>query len=213
MRYNGRMSNCACGCGETAPEGKSFKRGHWSRTPEARVGYTERRIRLAPKNPSGLCECGCGELTPLAASDNPGRGYRAGHHLRFVPGHQVQSGSASHKWKGGRFVHRSGYVFVMAPEHHSANRDGYVLEHRLVIEQHLGRQLSKQEHVHHVDGDKANNALSNLVVLQKRAHHKLHAGAGLAAWRAANPAAASAHHVAAGRKGGVAKQAKRRTTT
>jgi len=195
------MSNCACGCGEPAPEGKSFKRGHWSRTPEARVMYTERRARLTTLNPSGLCECGCGQLTPLAKKDSTKRGYRAGEHLRFFPGHQVASGPSNHKWKGGRWVHRSGYVMASAPDHPGADRDGYVLEHRLVVERHLGRRLERSEHVHHINGIKDDNRLSNLVVLTKRDHHQLHAGEGLRRWRSENPEAAAANAKSAGRKG------------
>lgn len=47
--------------------------------------------------------------------------------------------------------------------------------HRYLMEQHLGRRLATTEHVHHIDGNPSNNALSNLIVLTKSAHHKLHA--------------------------------------
>lgn len=47
-------------------------------------------------------------------------------------------------------------------------------EHRYIMEQHLGRRLDRKEHVHHVDGDKTNNSLSNLQVLSESDHHKLH---------------------------------------
>lgn len=49
-----------------------------------------------------------------------------------------------------------------------------VMEHRHFIEQSLKRQLLPTEIVHHKDGDRANNALSNLELLDKRAHDKLH---------------------------------------
>jgi hypothetical protein len=207
------MSNCACGCGEAAPEGKSFKRGHWSRTPEARVLYTERRIRVTPMNPSGLCECGCGQLTPLAKKDSTERGYRRGQHLRFVPGHHVASGSANHRWRGGRWIHKTGYVFVAAADHPTANRDGYVLEHRYVMEKHLGRILAKNEHVHHINGVKSDNDLNNLVVLTKAEHHQLHGGSGLKRWRAENPERATEHAKDAGRKGANARGYLGRTST
>jgi hypothetical protein len=38
----------------------------------------------------------------------------------------------------------------------------YSFEHRLVMEQHLGRRLSPKENVHHKDGDRLNNDISNL---------------------------------------------------
>lgn len=43
-----------------------------------------------------------------------------------------------------------------------------VLEHRHVMAEHLGRPLTDDETVHHLDGDKANNALGNLQLRQGR---------------------------------------------
>jgi hypothetical protein len=72
--------------------------------------------------------------------------------------------------------HRGRYLRVRVVGYPSANRDGYMLLHRLVMEQHLGRYLDAQEVIHHRDGDPSNNAISNLEVLQNVAtHSKLHA--------------------------------------
>ena len=49
------------------------------------------------------------------------------------------------------------------------------MEHRLVIEKHLGRFLSPDEVVHHIDHDGHNNDINNLVVLSKAEHDALHA--------------------------------------
>ena len=38
-------------------------------------------------------------------------------------------------------------------------------EHRLVMEKHIGRKLLTSEHVHHIDGNKSNNSLINLVII------------------------------------------------
>ena len=56
----------------------------------------------------------------------------------------------------------------------SSDWKGYVYEHRYVMEQHLGRALSSTELVHHLDCDKTNNQLSNLIVLSRADHVKLH---------------------------------------
>lgn len=47
-------------------------------------------------------------------------------------------------------------------------------EHRLVMERHLGRKLSRAETVHHRDGNKMNNELSNLEVIDAREHGRIH---------------------------------------
>lgn len=46
--------------------------------------------------------------------------------------------------------------------------------HRLIMEKHLGRKLSKKEIVHHIDGNRQNNSLGNLEVLTRSEHSKLH---------------------------------------
>lgn len=46
--------------------------------------------------------------------------------------------------------------------------------HRFVMEQYLGRKLKRDEVVHHKDGDRANNYLSNLQLMSLSNHGKLH---------------------------------------
>jgi hypothetical protein len=48
-------------------------------------------------------------------------------------------------------------------------------EHRFLMEQHLGRKLDgRREQVHHIDGDKMNNSLENLMVVTPKQHAVLH---------------------------------------
>lgn len=50
-------------------------------------------------------------------------------------------------------------------------RNGYVLRHRLVMAQHLGRCLEAWEIVHHKDHDRGNDALDNLELIQRATEH------------------------------------------
>jgi len=75
-------------------------------------------------------------------------------------------GRKSHKWKGGKFTTSKGYVMFRNPEHPSAC-NGYVFEHRLVMEKHLGRYLLKHETVHHKNGVRSENRIENLELWTK----------------------------------------------
>jgi hypothetical protein len=76
-------------------------------------------------------------------------------------------------WKKG-ITHRNGYRHIYQPEHPLANNRGYVKEHRLVMEEHLGRYLKRSEHVHHINGNILDNRLENLIVLTKQEHAHFH---------------------------------------
>jgi hypothetical protein len=76
-------------------------------------------------------------------------------------------------WKGGEFTDAVGYRRVYRPETHRANK--YIYEHQAVMEDHLGRSLSPSEIVHHINGDRLDNRIENLLVLSRSAHKTLHA--------------------------------------
>lgn len=77
----------------------------------------------------------------------------------------------NHFWNGGRTVDKHGYILVKAPDHPHANYQGYVREHRLVMEQKLGRYLEPGEVVDHIDGNTSNNDPSNLRLFASNAEH------------------------------------------
>ncbi len=74
------------------------------------------------------------------------------------------------KPKGGRYLSPEGYWKVyIEPDHPFASmrpRAGYTPEHRLVMAEHLGRPLRRSEQVHHIDGNRQNNAIENLQLRQ-----------------------------------------------
>lgn len=83
-------------------------------------------------------------------------------------------GSSHPFWKGGRRITKLGYVVVYMPDHPRARDGKYVLEHRLVMEQHLGRYLLQTEHVHHKNENRTDNRIENLEVMNAGAHVKMH---------------------------------------
>lgn len=76
----------------------------------------------------------------------------------------------NHFYKRGWRISASGYKQVL-------RRDGkhrYAWEHRVVVEEHLGRKLTASEVVHYKNGDKLDNRIENLEVFQKNSDHLRH---------------------------------------
>ena len=201
------MTLCACGCGEEIdpqPHHKyrppRYKRDHFALT-----GLAKRGLRMSARRlPNGTpCACGCGTvLSEYSASGAPryrtlkdGRFFAKGH------GPRGKGGPGHHLWKGGRLYTSRGYVQVYMPDHPDADRRGYVLEHRLIWEQSHGRPPQANEHVHHINGDKADNRPENLVALTNAEHQKAHGNV---------PSAGRTReqHQAAGRRGAEARWGK-----
>lgn len=83
---------------------------------------------------------------------------------------EKMSGDKSPHWKGGTTVN-DGYILTVCKDHPKADKDGYVLEHRLVMEEKLGRYLTDEEIVHHRDENRANNDISNLFLFPNNSSH------------------------------------------
>ena len=66
------------------------------------------------------------------------------------------------------------YYYVMVKDHPGGDKDGYVLEHRYVMEQKIGRYLTNNEIVHHINLNKLDNRIENLQVMTIAEHDKLH---------------------------------------
>lgn len=89
-------------------------------------------------------------------------------------------------WRHDERISVYGYKLVRMPDHPLCNVDGFVFEHRLIAEKYLlteensiyinGKPYLKREYsVHHIDGNKLNNSVDNLIVLTNSEHMKLHA--------------------------------------
>jgi hypothetical protein len=91
-----------------------------------------------------------------------------------------RGGPGHPNWRGGRRLDKDGYVMVWVADHPNPRRPagrksgGYVLEHRLVMEAHLGRHLEPHEVVHHKNGVHTDNRLENLELFQTNADHLRH---------------------------------------
>lgn len=75
----------------------------------------------------------------------------------------VLAGSSNPSWNGGRRIRRDGYVVLWTPS-------GEKLEHRVVMERVLGRELDDTEVVHHKDENRQNNSPKNLQIMTRAEH-------------------------------------------
>jgi hypothetical protein len=82
----------------------------------------------------------------------------------------LMRGERNHRWRGGHTTAR-GYVQLKRRGHPMAAPNGNILEHRLVLAQHIGRDLRASEQVHHVNEVRTDNRIENLWLFADRAAH------------------------------------------
>jgi len=83
------------------------------------------------------------------------------------------TGEKSKRWKGGKRIDNRGYILVKDYQKDRPYNTcrGEVLEHRLVMEKHLGRYLKSSEIVHHIDENRQNNNIYNLMLFKNNTEH------------------------------------------
>jgi len=98
---------------------------------------------------------------------------------------EKMTGPNNPAWKGGVMYFKThgnyvGVKYVRCPNEYRemARKDGYVMEHRLVVAQHLGRCLKRTEVVHHKDHDPTNNNPDNLMLFASNSQHKRYEATG-----------------------------------
>ena len=72
-----------------------------------------------------------------------------------------------------RIVNKDGYYERAVSNHPFAHR-GYVEEHRIIMEIHIGRFVKPEEIIHHMNGNKLDNRIENLELTTRAEHCKLH---------------------------------------
>lgn len=84
------------------------------------------------------------------------KGLCSGHYNQQWRGEELQP-IAPRRVRGTGSYTREGYVRVWC-----SKRQSRIAEHRLVMENHLGRELTPKETVHHINGNPEDNRIENL---------------------------------------------------
>ncbi len=93
--------------------------------------------------------------------------------------HCARMGNGNGRWNGGRIKSKAGYIRIYMPKHPHCDPNGYILEHRLVMEKYIGRYLKPEEVVHHrgirypIDSieNKQDNRTKNLMLFENTGAH------------------------------------------
>lgn len=83
---------------------------------------------------------------------------------------KAKEGEKSSSWKGGRKTNKDGYILLLRKDHPNSDKNGYIFEHRIVMEEYIGRLLQQNEIVHHKNGIKNDNRIENLELMTNSQH-------------------------------------------
>lgn len=174
---------CKCGCGKAL---KICWYHLYGRFPKLIKGHHNKIVKsparqwIDDNQGKHTCQCGCGGVITIQIQ----------HHVRGVPrfldGHYSRANNPmtgrfadkNPNYNSGRHISPAGYVLVLVPPERRRGKSKYVPEHRLVVEAHIGRELTDGEVVHHKDRNKTNNHIDNLQVMTPEEHSQLHADLG-----------------------------------
>lgn len=149
-----------------------FKKGHQvnKKTPfEIKCKNCDKVFYVRPykKDTAKYCSQKC-------RYNHMGNGRKGTHHSEETKRKigKAQTGEKSHSWKGGKIKNKYGYILVKKRNHPFSNTSGYIMQHKIVMEKHLGRYLNPKEVVHHINNINNDNRIENLKLFKNDSEHQ-----------------------------------------
>ena len=78
------------------------------------------------------------------------------------------------RFGGHKKKRKDGYIYVYNPLHPNSTKDGYIMEHHLIMEAKVGRILLPDEVVHHKNHIRDDNSIENLQLMTFKEHARMH---------------------------------------
>lgn len=112
-----------------------------------------------------LCYCGCKGYVKLVNKKGRFRQFISGHNFLNID----QTGENNNNWRGGKYKSR-GYWRIHIPNYYRSYKTGHLPEHIYIYETHHKCCILPWGEIHHIDGNKENNEISNLQCLLGSKH-------------------------------------------
>lgn len=127
--------------------------------------YKSKNKKGVRKNFKGICEC-CG--IEFETYKSPSRKTPRFCSLKCIG--EFQKGENNPAYNGGKYI-CNGYYVLFLPNHPKRSKKNMVYEHRFIMECSIGRYLEDEEVVHHIDENKLNNNIDNLILFKNNSEH------------------------------------------
>lgn len=119
------------------------------------------------------------EAKKKISSSNKGISRNKGKHMSEETKEKMRQAKKGKFFKPSEFgghikKRKDGYNMVYCPSAPNCTKSGYVMEHILVMEKSIGRQLHDDEVVHHINRIRDDNRIENLQLMTMREHARLH---------------------------------------